>query len=121
MNLEQSKQIIDYMAATWPGELAEDRIAVWCETLEPLAPAHARTALRNLKTTAEFMPSHAAFLEAYRIAERRAVESHPAVRAQHGRLPDEVRARNVQRARELRAALVSGQLRRGRALDSEDF
>lgn len=67
MDLEQAKQVLSYMSATWPGELTDDRIAVWCETLADVKPGHAREAVRSLKSVKTFMPSHAEFFEAIEV------------------------------------------------------
>lgn len=64
MNDFDSEQVLKLMAATWPGELTEDRIAVWTDTLADVRPGHAREAIRNLKRVKTFLPSHAEFFEA---------------------------------------------------------
>lgn len=64
MNQEQTELVLKAMAATWPGEITDDRIVAWIDTLRDMLPAHAREAIRNLKRVKTFLPSHAEFFEA---------------------------------------------------------
>lgn len=118
MTRDETEEIVRRISGTWMRELNTDEATMWAETLAPLLPAHARTAVRALRDTTEFIPSHAAFLDAYRIAERRAVDAQAAVPPAHGRPSDEQRARNVARVRELKASLKSGVI--GRRLPDLD-
>lgn len=65
MTLDECEQVIRRLGATWGVELAEDRIVVWIETLEPLEYDQATEVIKALKEHCVFVPSHAEFLERY--------------------------------------------------------
>ncbi len=76
MNQDQSEQVLKVMAATWPGEMTDDRIVAWVDTLREILPAHAREAIRDLKRVKTFLPSHAEFFEAIEAIKTRESVDH---------------------------------------------
>lgn len=60
-----------YMSAVWPAERTDEQVAVWLETMLPLDGMTARMAVRELKGTKTFWPSHAEFVAAVEDHQRR--------------------------------------------------
>lgn len=65
MNVQEGKRVLAYMGAVWQADLTDEALAVWAETLHPLAFASAYDAAQRLKETKTWFPSHAEFLQAY--------------------------------------------------------
>ena len=71
MNVDEAAHVLTEMRATWPTLDMDDAIvAVWTSTLAPWRIELARRAVRRLRESTSFMPSHKEFTEAVRAVAR---------------------------------------------------
>lgn len=72
MQSNEKAPVMEYMQAGFPTRgLTRDEVMQWAETLDAVDQDTAMTAIRELRTTEEFLPSHRRFLGACADIERR--------------------------------------------------
>lgn len=64
MDLDQSRNFLREMQASWRQELTDDQVLVWADTLAPLDFEMARKAVRSLRQTSDWMPTHHQLIDA---------------------------------------------------------
>lgn len=70
MDHDQSRAILREMQASWRQEMTDDQVMIWADTLAGLEFEPARSALRNLRRTSDFLPAHHQLIEATRAEAR---------------------------------------------------
>lgn len=76
----ETKQVLAEMTATWPQRgMSPPEVGVWCSNLKPLRASTAITAVRELRTVCDWLPTHNQFMAAYQAVARREALERPAI------------------------------------------
>ena len=107
MNRNEAETVLKLLTASFYRELAEDEVIVWFDTLSTVSYVHGQEAVRQLRETCKFMPSHAEFFEVVKSLRRRDTAAMQAAPQPALAVPLTSREQNIANVRKLRELLAN--------------